>query len=171
VIINIFTHSAEQTFRSAYVIGQSICGPRIFLIEGSLGVGKTVFCKGLICGLGLENSNDVTSPSFTLINEYLLRIPVFHVDLYRINNRRDLETLGLEEILGQAAVILVEWPEKLEEDELENATQVCIIDLGGEDRRIELNQPAKVGSLQARTTETDDLVSYDRTSFMTAGIE
>ena len=108
MIINIFTHSAEQTFRSAYVIGQSICGPRIFLIEGSLGVGKTVFCKGLICGLGLENSNDVTSPSFTLINEYLLRIPVFHVDLYRINNRRDLETLGLEEILGQAAVILVE---------------------------------------------------------------
>jgi len=171
MILNIFTHSAKQTFRSAYVIGQSINRPRIFLIEGSLGVGKTVFCKGLICGLGLEDSNDVTSPSFTLINEYLVRMPVFHVDLYRINNRRDLETLGLEEILSQAAVILVEWPEKLEEYELEKSTRVCIIDLGGEDRRIELNQPTKVGSLQARPTETLDLVSYEWAASMTAGIE
>ncbi len=140
--LNIFSHSAEQTFQAGFALGQTTKQPRMYLLYGPLGVGKTVFCKGLVCGLGLENPDDVTSPSFTLINEYSVRLPVFHVDLYRVDPGPDLETLGLEEILDQAAVILVEWPEKLREQDREGATLVRMVDLGGENRRIEIEEPA-----------------------------
>ena len=112
--------------------------PRMFLLDGSLGVGKTVFCKGMVCGLGLEDPDEVTSPSFTLINQYSARLPVFHLDLYRVEPGPDLETLGLEEILDREAVILVEWPEKLREQDRQGAVRVALVDLGGESRRIEV---------------------------------
>ncbi len=110
----------------------------MFLLDGSLGVGKTVFCKGMVCGLGLEDPDEVTSPSFTLINQYSARLPVFHLDLYRVEPGPDLETLGLEEILDREAVILVEWPEKLREQDRQGAVRVGLVDLGGESRRIEV---------------------------------
>ena len=143
--LNIFSHSAEQTFQTGYAFGQTTEWPRTFLLYGPLGVGKTVFCKGLVCGLGLEDPDEVTSPSFTLINEYPGRLPVFHVDLYRVEPGPDLETLGLEEILDQDAVILVEWPEKLSERDRQGATQVRVIDMGGESRRIEVEEPLAAG--------------------------
>ena len=138
MILNIFSHSARQTFQAAFALGQTVERPRMFLLDGPLGVGKTVFCKGMICGLGLEDPDEVTSPSFTLINEYAARLPIFHLDLYRIEPGPDLETLGLEEILDREAVILVEWPEKLREQDREGATRVGFVDLGGERRRIEV---------------------------------
>jgi len=119
-------------------MGQTLERPRMFLLDGSLGVGKTVFCKGMVCGLGLEDPDEVTSPSFTLINQYSARLPVFHLDLYRVEPGPDLETLGLEEILDREAVILVEWPEKLREQDRQGAVRVGLVDLGGESRRIEV---------------------------------
>ncbi len=136
--LNIFSHSARQTFQAAFAMGQTLERPRMFLLDGSLGVGKTVFCKGMVCGLGLEDPDEVTSPSFTLINQYSARLPVFHLDLYRVEPGPDLETLGLEEILDREAVILVEWPEKLREQDRQGAVRVGLVDLGGESRRIEV---------------------------------
>ena len=136
--LNIFSHSARQTFQAAFAMGQTLERPRMFLLDGSLGVGKTVFCKGMVCGLGLEDPDEVTSPTFTLINQYAARLPVFHLDLYRVEPGPDLETLGLEEILDREAVILVEWPEKLREQDRQGATRVGFVDLGGESRRIEV---------------------------------
>ena len=134
-------------------MGQTVEGPAMFLLDGSLGVGKTVFCKGMVCGLGLEDPDEVTSPSFTLINEYRVRLPVFHLDLYRVEPGPDLETLGLEEILDRQAVILVEWPVKLRERDRQGATRVGFVDLGGESRRIEVRTELASGQESERFYE------------------
>lgn len=136
------THSFQETFDLARRLGESLNEPAIFFLEGNLGAGKTVFAKGLICGVGQPDPDDVPSPSFTLINEYDLRLKVFHIDLYRLETREDLRSLDLEEIFDQPAVILVEWAEKLGGPDLSGIVKVRIEDLGNDDRRIEIG-PAK----------------------------
>ena len=132
------SRSQQETFELGYRIGQGLERPGIFLLEGSLGAGKTVFAKGLICGLGQANPDDVTSPSFTLVNEYQLRFKVFHIDLYRLDKVQDLQSLYLEEILSESAVVVVEWAEKLGKQARAGAICVKMEDLGGETRRIEI---------------------------------
>lgn len=132
------SHSSQQTFELAKSLGESLTEPAIFFLEGNLGTGKTVFAKGLICGLGQPDPDDVPSPSFTLINEYDLRFKVFHIDLYRLETREDLRSLELEEIFAQSAVILVEWAEKLGDLDLPGVVRVNIEDLGNDERRIEI---------------------------------
>jgi len=137
---SIVTHSHQETFDLGYSIGQSLQRPEIFLLEGNLGTGKTVFAKGLVCGLGLADPDDVPSPSFTLVNEYPLRFKVYHIDLYRLDTLRDMQSLGLEEIFAEPAVILVEWAEKVAPQAfgVEQVVRVKIEDLGGDDRKIEI---------------------------------
>ena len=137
------THSHQETFDLGYSIGQSLQRPQIFFLEGNLGTGKTVFAKGLICGLGQADPDDVPSPSFTLINEYDLRFKTYHIDLYRLETREDLRSLDLEEIFAQPAVILVEWAEKLGNPDIPGVVKVKIEDLGNDERRIEIG-PAKL---------------------------
>jgi tRNA threonylcarbamoyladenosine biosynthesis protein TsaE len=105
--------SVDDTFSLARRIGEQLSGNEVFLLRGELGVGKTVFAKGLAAGLGLDPS-DVTSPTFTLINPHKGRLRFFHVDLYRLD-AGDHEGLGLDEIFDDAgAVTAIEWPERLE---------------------------------------------------------
>ena len=137
------SRSFQETFDIAKSLGESLTEPAIFFLEGNLGAGKTVFAKGLICGLGQPDPDDVPSPSFTLINEYDLRLKVFHIDLYRLETREDLRSLDLEEIFTQPAVILVEWAEKLGNPDLPGVVKVKIEDLGKDERRIEIG-PAKL---------------------------
>ena len=136
------SHSFQETFDMAKSLGESLTEPTIFFLEGNLGAGKTVFAKGLICGLGQADPNDVPSPSFTLINEYDLRLKAYHIDLYRLETREDLRSLDLEEIFAQPAVILVEWAEKLGNPDLPGVVKVKIEDLGKDERRIEI-EPAQ----------------------------
>jgi tRNA threonylcarbamoyladenosine biosynthesis protein TsaE len=133
---NIITRSDQETFQLARSLGVELDRPLIFFLEGNLGAGKTVFAKGLISGLGHPDPDDIPSPSFTLINEYELRFKVYHIDLYRIEGKLDLATLGLEEIFSSPAVILVEWAEKLGEEFQEEVIVVKIEDLGDEDRSL-----------------------------------
>lgn len=86
------------------------------LLEGELGSGKTTLVKGIVGGLGAAQPDEVTSPSFTLIHEYGNRNKVYHVDLYRIQDVRELATLGLEDLLGQQVTTIVEWGERLGDD-------------------------------------------------------
>jgi tRNA threonylcarbamoyladenosine biosynthesis protein TsaE len=137
---DIITHSAQETFDLSYSLGQSLTGPALVLLEGNLGAGKTVFAKGLICGLGHPDPDDIPSPSFTLVNEYDLRLKVYHIDLYRLEGAEDLRTLELEEIFGEPAIILVEWAEKLGKEFQTGAILVKIEDLGEENRRILMTQ-------------------------------
>jgi len=137
------SHSFQETFDMAKSLGESLTEPTIFFLEGNLGAGKTVFAKGLICGLGQADPDDVPSPSFTLINEYDLRLKAYHIDLYRLETREDLRSLDLEEIFAQPAVILVEWAEKLGNPDIPGVVKVKIADLGNDERRIEIG-PAKL---------------------------
>lgn len=137
------SHSSQETFDMAKSLGESLTEPAIFFLEGNLGAGKTVFAKGLICGLGQADPDDVPSPSFTLINEYDLRLKAYHIDLYRLETREDLRSLDLEEIFAQPAVILVEWAEKLGDPDLPGIVKVKIEDLGNDERRIEIG-PAQL---------------------------
>lgn len=106
------THSPEETLALGKRIGEQLKGREIFLLRGDLGAGKTVFAKGLASGLGIK-PNDVTSPSFTLVNSHEGRLRLYHIDLYRLDFGSQ-DNLGLPEIFeDRDAVIVIEWAERL----------------------------------------------------------
>lgn len=109
----ILTHSSEETIREGREIGARLKAPVLILLSGDLGAGKTTLTKGIAAGLGAAREDDVTSPTFTLVHKYEGGTRVYHVDLYRIEDLHDLETLGLEDIFSEQAVIIVEWPDRL----------------------------------------------------------
>lgn len=107
------THSPVDTQNLGERIGRHLkAGDTIFLF-GELGAGKTTLTQGIARGLGVSKKEYVRSPSFTLVNEYSGRVPVYHIDLYRIDSSDELENLGLEEIFSGQGVAIVEWAEKL----------------------------------------------------------
>jgi tRNA threonylcarbamoyladenosine biosynthesis protein TsaE len=111
--IDIKTHSINETRNLGQKIGTLIDQPLVIALIGDLGSGKTVFVQGLAKGLEVPDGYYITSPTFTLINEYPGRHPLVHVDLYRLENVSDLEDIGLDEILHGQAVIAIEWADKL----------------------------------------------------------
>jgi len=137
------TRSAEETFDLAYRVGEAIDGPAVFLLQGDLGVGKTVFAKGIGAGLDIDPA-DVNSPTFTIVNRHEGRMRLYHLDLYRIaGGANEVYDLGLEEILAEpGAVVVIEWPERLGAFAVPNAYRVVIDDLGGDERRIGVHHNA-----------------------------
>jgi tRNA threonylcarbamoyladenosine biosynthesis protein TsaE len=109
----ILTHSSEETIAQGRAIATQLKAPVLILLSGDLGAGKTTLTKGIAAGLGAAREDDVTSPTFTLIHRYEGSTRVYHVDLYRIDDLHDLETLGLEDIFSERAVVIVEWPDRL----------------------------------------------------------
>jgi tRNA threonylcarbamoyladenosine biosynthesis protein TsaE len=106
------TRNERETLRLAEDLAASLSGDEVLLLTGELGAGKTVFAKGLAAGLGVADPNQVCSPSYTLVNVYQGRVPVFHIDLYRLGSGAEIEDLGWEDYLGEG-VVIVEWAEKL----------------------------------------------------------
>ena len=106
------THSSEETIERGRAIGAALKAPALILLSGDLGAGKTTLTKGIVSGLGAACEEDVTSPTFTLVHKYDKGMPVYHVDLYRIVSFQDFETLGLEDVFGERAIVIVEWSEK-----------------------------------------------------------
>ena len=109
---HITTHLVEETQKLGKTIGRWAKAGTVLALTGDLGSGKTAFVQGLAKGLEVPNNFYVTSPSYTLINEYPGRLTLFHVDLYRIENTLRLEDIGLDEILDSNGVIAIEWAEK-----------------------------------------------------------
>ena len=107
------THSSEESIERGREIGAQLKPPALVLLFGDLGAGKTTLTKGIVSGLGAAHEDEVTSPTFTLVHKYSGAIPVYHVDLYRIGNFHDLETLGLEDVFSEQAIVIVEWPDRL----------------------------------------------------------
>jgi tRNA threonylcarbamoyladenosine biosynthesis protein TsaE len=109
----ITTRSALETRKLAKTIGQRINHPLAIGLSGDLGSGKTAFVQGLAEGLEVPGEYYITSPTFTLVNEYPGRFPLIHIDLYRLDGIHDLEDIGLDELLYDQAVIAIEWAEKI----------------------------------------------------------
>ena len=137
------TRSAEETFDLAYRIGEAINEPAVFLLQGDLGVGKTVFAKGLGAGLDIDPA-EVNSPTFTIVNRHEGRMRLYHLDLYRIvGGANEVYDLGLDEILAEPeAVVVIEWPERLGDFAIPNAYRIVINDLGGDERSVGIHHEA-----------------------------
>ena len=134
----VFSLSEEETLRLGQVLARGLKGGELILLEGELGLGKTVFAKGIAEGLGISR-DDVTSPSFTIVQEYEGgRCPMFHVDLYRIEGIEEIGTLGVEEILAGGGVVVVEWGDKLPPYLRRDAITVRFRDVGEGSRQIEI---------------------------------
>jgi len=111
----ITTRSMDETQILGEIIGKALTGGTVLALTGDLGSGKTAFVQGLARGLEVPNDYYITSPSYTLINEYPGRFPLFHVDLYRITDSVGIEDIGLYEILGDNGVVAIEWADRIEQ--------------------------------------------------------
>ena len=129
---------SEATREAGRAFGSGLEAPARVLLLGELGAGKTTFVTGVVEGLGI--AAEVTSPTFTLIQEYGADASrVFHVDLYRIEDSADLVELGFWEIWEGPDIILVEWGERLPEEAAAEATHVIRLSLDGDGRRLEID--------------------------------
>jgi tRNA threonylcarbamoyladenosine biosynthesis protein TsaE len=109
----ITTHSTEETIAFGRSLTELLKPPKLILLRGDLGAGKTTLVKGIAEGFQAAREEDVTSPTFTLVHEY--RGPqanLYHIDLYRVDTPRQLETLGLDDLIAENSVLLIEWGEK-----------------------------------------------------------
>jgi tRNA threonylcarbamoyladenosine biosynthesis protein TsaE len=106
------SRSPEETTEIGRELARRLNPPVLVLLWGELGSGKTTLTKGIISGLGAAREEEVTSPTFTLVHVFHNHTKVYHVDLYRVQDSRDLETLGLEDALAEPAVVIIEWPER-----------------------------------------------------------
>jgi tRNA threonylcarbamoyladenosine biosynthesis protein TsaE len=109
----ITTHSAEETIAFGRTLIELLSPPKLVLLRGDLGAGKTTLVKGIAAAFEAAAEDDVTSPTFTLVHEYRgPRANLYHIDLYRIDTPRELETLGLDDLCSDNSILLIEWGEK-----------------------------------------------------------
>ncbi len=128
------TNSPAQTEAVGEALGKMLSGGTVLAYRGDLGAGKTAFTRGLARGLGC--AEPVTSPTYTIVNEYLSgRIPLFHFDMYRLRSADDLWAIGWEDYLDRGGVCAVEWSENVAEA-LEDAIVITIEKTGEDTRRI-----------------------------------
>ncbi|MFC2158449.1 tRNA (adenosine(37)-N6)-threonylcarbamoyltransferase complex ATPase subunit type 1 TsaE [Acidobacteriota bacterium] len=127
------TRSEEDTIAVASSLARDFTGDELVLLTGELGAGKTIFAKGVCLGLGLEDISQVCSPSYTLVNIYTARVPVYHLDLYRLGDSTDISDLGWEDYLGEG-VIIIEWGERMAENL--DCIRVTIDSLSDTERKI-----------------------------------
>jgi tRNA threonylcarbamoyladenosine biosynthesis protein TsaE len=138
------THSAEETIAFGRKLAAELSPPLIVLLRGDLGAGKTTLVKGIAEGFGAARAEDVTSPTFSLVHEYRgSGTTLYHIDLYRIDTERDLETLGLDDLLAPNGILLIEWGEKFPRFERDQYVEITLEQFAEEraaenDRRIQV---------------------------------
>jgi tRNA threonylcarbamoyladenosine biosynthesis protein TsaE len=140
-VVNAYvTHSESETADVGSEVGRTLQAGAVLLLSGDLGAGKTAFVKGLAAGLGIDR-DVVSSPTFTLMQEYRGgRLPLFHVDLYRLDDPREMDDLGLDEVAADG-VLAIEWAEKWPRPP-SHAVRVSFTHAGEEHRRIAIETPA-----------------------------
>ena len=134
------THSAEETIDFGRELAAELTPPLILLLRGDLGAGKTTLVKGIAEGFGAALAEDVTSPTFTLVHEYRgPRATLYHIDLYRIDTERELETLGLDDLLGPDCILLIEWGEKFPRLQRDRNVEISLERIRETERRIQVS--------------------------------
>lgn len=113
LLVTVISRNSEDTFLIGRIIGESLNAGDIVALSGDLGTGKTYLTKGIARGLCVSEQYEITSPTFTLINEYPGRLTLYHLDLYRLESFSDMTNLGYEEYLFGEGVSVIEWAEKV----------------------------------------------------------
>ncbi|HTJ86152.1 MAG TPA: tRNA (adenosine(37)-N6)-threonylcarbamoyltransferase complex ATPase subunit type 1 TsaE [Terriglobales bacterium] len=140
------TKSAEETIALGRELASLLAPPKIVLLRGNLGAGKTTIVKGIAQGFKAAEEEDVTSPTFTLIHEYRgPKATLYHIDLYRIDTQRELETLGLDDMMTPDSVLLIEWGEKFARFEEERDVEIAIDRVAENERRIVVTKKSEMG--------------------------
>jgi tRNA threonylcarbamoyladenosine biosynthesis protein TsaE len=135
----ITTNSPEETIAFGRTLVELLAPPKLVLLRGDLGAGKTTLVKGIAAGFGAAEEEDVTSPTFTLVHEYRgPRAKLYHIDLYRIDTARELETLGLDDLRSEDSILLIEWGEKFPRLLRERDVEIALERDGESGRRIRI---------------------------------
>src|ERR1700678_341354 len=137
MIREITTNSAEETISFGRTLAEMLAPPKLVLLRGDLGAGKTTLVKGIAAAFEAAQEEDVTSPTFTLIHEY--RGPhanLYHIDLYRIDTQRELDTLALDDLRSENSILLIEWGEKFARFVRERDVEIALERTGESARRI-----------------------------------
>ena len=135
------TQSSADTIEVGRKLAQLLLPPQLLILRGDLGTGKTTLVKGIAQALEAAEPDEVTSPTFTLLHEYHgsrngKPVKLFHLDVYRLEGERQLETLGLDELLTPDALVLVEWGEKFKSIRKRSTGEIVIAAAGGDARQI-----------------------------------
>ena len=139
VTLETTTHSAEETIAFGRTLVQLLAPPKLVLLRGHLGAGKTTLVKGIASAFEAAAEEDVTSPTFTLVHEYRgPRANLFHIDLYRVDTPRELETLGLDDLRSDDSLLLIEWGEKFPRLQRERDLEISLERKGENARRIRI---------------------------------
>lgn len=134
------TRSAAETIALGRSLAASLQPPKLVLLRGELGAGKTTLVKGIAEGFQAAQEEDVTSPTFTLVHEYRgPQVNVYHIDLYRVDTPRQLETLGLDDLMAGNAVLLIEWGEKFPRFLRERDVEIALESAGEDVRKITIS--------------------------------
>jgi len=137
------THSAEETTDLGRKLAAKMLPPKLVLLRGDLGAGKTTLVKGVAAGFGAATEDEVTSPTFTLVHEY--RGPtatLYHIDLYRVDTQRELETLGLDDLMTENSILLIEWGEKFARFTKERDIEISLERIEENERIIRVTGPS-----------------------------
>jgi len=131
------TSSPEETVALGRELALLLTPPKLVVLRGDLGAGKTTLVKGIAQGFHAASEDDVTSPTFTLIHEYRgPQTTLYHIDLYRVDTQRELETLGLDDLMGDNHILLIEWGEKFPRFQRERDVEIAIERTGEDQRRM-----------------------------------
>lgn len=137
----ITTNSAEETIAFGRTLGEILRPPKLVLLRGNLGAGKTTLVKGIAAAFQAAAEDDVTSPTFTLIHEYRgPRANLYHIDLYRIDTPRELDTLALDDLRSENSILLIEWGEKFQSLCRERDVEISLERQGENIRKIQLSR-------------------------------
>ena len=133
------THSAEETTELGRRLAVELRPGSIVLLRGDLGAGKTTLVKGIAEAFHAAAAEEVTSPTFTLIHEYRgPGVTLYHIDLYRIDTQRELDTLALDDLLTPQSILLIEWGEKFQRFTKERDVEIAIEHKGGDERLVKI---------------------------------
>jgi tRNA threonylcarbamoyladenosine biosynthesis protein TsaE len=133
--LTLFSLSPQETHHMGECLGESLSAGRLVALSGDLGAGKTCLVQGIARGLKVQNRY-ITSPTFTIINEYKGTVPVYHFDVYRLSGPQEMEDLGYEEYFYGEGVTLVEWAEKIEKILPEDHVKITLEHQGPEIRKL-----------------------------------
>lgn len=154
--ITIISPTPDFTYRLGMIIGENSRPGDLVALEGELGVGKTHLTKGIAAGLDIGSGTEITSPSYSILNEYPGEIPLYHFDAYRLADAYDLLAIGFEEYLEKKGVIVIEWAERVRKILPDDSTLINMLHLDRDSREIKISAREELLEILKITLEEEE---------------